>query len=185
MIAEIKQLVEMGFSLTDAKELVMADKGSNAPNASPDISLQRDNIASAPVTSSQESNSVVKSANVLVKKVFLSTEERIPKLETFDVEIILQKEKIMSMKKGVVRGEVDTLNDVFTLLEHPSKKTLNSTSDVIKKESLYEAHLRAGLIKTITVIIPESGKAENVFKSASNLVGEISTYSNIQFSRKF
>ena len=103
-------------------------------------------------------------------------------METFDVEIILPKEKTMLMEKGVVRGEIDTLNDV---LEHPSKKSLNSTSDVTKKESLYEAHLRAGLIETITVTIPESGKAENVFKSASNLVCEISTYSNIQFSRKF
>jgi hypothetical protein len=47
-------------------------------------------------------------------------------------------------------------NDVFTVLEHPMKK-MAKTETNFKKESLYESHVRAGLVKRIEVTLPETG----------------------------
>jgi hypothetical protein len=59
-------------------------------------------------------------------------------------------------KKGALRVEVDFVNDVFTTLEHPGNR--NADVEILnKKETIYEGHVRAGLIGNITVALPESG----------------------------
>ena len=62
----------------------------------------------------------------------------------------------MLRKKGALREEAEFVNDVFTPLEHPGNK--NSDVEIFnKKETIYEGHVRAGLIGKITVALPESG----------------------------
>ena len=55
--------------------------------------------------------------------------------------------------------ESEIVNDVFTILEHPSKSAqkLSESDRLCKKETLFEAHVRAGLVKLISVTIPASG----------------------------
>ena len=96
---------------------------------------------------------------VKTNKLFLASQERKVKVEQYEIEIILQKSKLMLKKKGNYRAETETANDVFTLLEHPMTKKV-TVENLDKKESLYEGRVRADLVKSITVILPESGKSQ-------------------------
>ena len=97
----------------------------------------------------------MKASNVLVRKqkLFLTAEESHHKIEKFEVEIILQKSQISLKKKGINGVESEIANDVFTILEHPSKSIhkLSESEKLMKKETLYDAHVRAGLVKIISV----------------------------------
>ena len=164
MIDEIRALVEMGYTLPDAKELVMADKKANSmQTVTTHASLKVEDDAKSPATSVQKAHSIVAAGNVAVKskKIFLSADERAPKLEKVKLEIIFQQPKIMSFKRGINSEEIQLSNDVFTVLEHPYKKLASDADKAKKKESLYEAHFRAGLVMTITATIPESGLIPN------------------------
>ena len=111
----------------------------------------------------QRAHSVVAPGNVAVKskKIFLSVQERVPKVEKVQLEIIFQQPKIMSFKRGLYSEEIQLSDDVFTVLEHPYKKLASDADMTKKKESIYEAPFRAGLVMTITATIPESGLIPN------------------------
>ena len=62
--------------------------------------------------------------------------------------------------------KAEASNDVFTLLEHPSIKGMKGETPgdkVTKEETMYEAHVRAGLVTTITVTISGSGTTSVFF----------------------
>ena len=161
MIEEIRALVDMGYTLPDAKDLVMADKKAKSmQTVTTHASL---NDVKSPATSVQKAHSIVAAANVAVKprKIFLSAAERLPKVEEVKLEIIIQQPKIMSFKRGISSEEIQLSNDVFTVLEHPYKRLASDADKTKKKESIYEAHFRAGLVMTITATIPESGLIPN------------------------
>ena len=132
----------MGFSLLDAKKLVMADE---KPSVMPTLSTKSDSVMKSPALSVQKGNSIVKASNVLVRnqKLFLTAEESRSKMK-FEVEIILQKSQISLEKKGVNGVESEIANDIFTIFEHPSKSVqkLTESERLIKKETLFEAHVR-------------------------------------------
>lgn len=166
IIEEVKDLEEFGFSRAEAMELVMIEKRKEATKPMTCFSNLKENIGfSSPTPLVKSNNAIVKSANVLVPtnaikstKLFLTAAEKNAKIETCQVEIILQKPKIMIQKRGNYQIEMKVNNDVFTVLEHPMRK-MPKGETTFKKESLYECHVRAGLVKTIEVILPESGDA--------------------------
>ena len=57
----------------------------------------------------------------------------------------------MSFKRGINSEEIQLSNDVFTVLEHPYKKLASDADKTKKKESIYEAHFRAGLVMKRTI----------------------------------
>ena len=110
----------MGDSLIDAKKLVMADK---KPSVTPTLSSKSDSVEKTPILSVQKGNDIVKASNLLVRKqkLFLTAEEARPKIERFEVEIILQKSQKSLKKEGMNGAQTEIANDVFTILEHSSK----------------------------------------------------------------
>ena len=124
------------------------------PSVTPTLSTRSDSVIESPALSVQKGNSIVKASNVLMRNqyLFLTAEESRPKVEKFEVEIILQKSQISLKKKGKNGAESEIVNDVFTILEHPSKSVqkLSESERLMKKETLYEVHVRAGLVKVIT-----------------------------------
>ena len=76
----------------------MADK---KPSVTPTVSSKSDSVEKTPTLSVQKGNNIVKASNLLVRKqkLFLTAEEARPKIEKFEVEIILQKSQISLKKK--------------------------------------------------------------------------------------
>ena len=67
MINEIRAVVEMGYTLPDAKELVMTDKIANTlQTVTTHASLKVEDVKS-PATSVQKAHSIVAAGNVAVK----------------------------------------------------------------------------------------------------------------------
>ena len=92
MIEEIRALVDMGYTLPDAKDLVMADKKAKSmQTVTTHASL---NDVKSPATSVQKAHSIVAAGNVAVKpkKIFLNAAERSPKVEEVKLEIIFQQQ---------------------------------------------------------------------------------------------
>jgi hypothetical protein len=167
IIDEVKHLEEFGFSRTEAMELVIIEKRKNASKPMTSVTNAKENVGFSPQTPLVKSNNaIVKSANVLVPttktnamkstKLFLTAAEKNMNEESYQIEIILQIPKIMIQKRGNYQIEMEVNNDVFTVLEHPMKK-MAKTETNFKKESLYESHVRAGLVKRIEVTLPETG----------------------------
>ena len=67
----------------------------------------------------------------------------------------------MRLSSSSSSEEIQLSNDVFTVLEHPYKRLASDADKTKKKESIYEAHFRAGLVMTFTATIPESGLIPN------------------------
>lgn len=161
---EINELKGFGFSEADARELVMIERRKNSEK--PMTSVKANVGFSPPTPLVKSNNSIVNSSNVLVPtnkitKLFLTAAEKNQKIESYEIEIVLQNPKIWIKKRGSYQIETEVKNDVFTVLEHPMKKK-EKTETLIKKETIYESHVRAGLIKTIEVTLPESGNAQFV-----------------------
>ena len=70
------------------------------------------------------------------QKLFLTAEVSRPQVEKFEVEIILQKCDI-NLKKRMSGAESEIVNDVFTILEDPSKSVqkLFESERLMKKET--------------------------------------------------
>ena len=149
MLEKLEGLLKLGFSHIDAKDLIMAEikdeKKQSVGHPSPAASAQ-------PVTSSTPArvaaSRVANASNVIVKKqkLFLTKDESAATVDRIDIEVVLQKSKLIVRKKGINRGEAEASNDVFTLLEHPSVKSTKVETlgdNVTKKETMFEAHVRA------------------------------------------
>ena len=142
MFEKLQAMLDLGFSYTDAKDLMMAaisDERNHVGNPLPVASAQPVNSsAPARVATSRVANA----SNVIVKKqkLFLTDDERAAGVERIDIEIVLQKSELSVRKKGVNREDAEPSNDVFTLLEHPSVKGMNVGTpgdNVIKKETMF------------------------------------------------